>query len=89
MGVKGAGYIPRYPCVSLSQFNGRETDMENMVTERTIAAALIAVGLVLAALILRGGYEVAAGQQGAYVVNKFSGATWWCSVVGCARVDNR
>ena len=31
----------------------------NVVTERTMAAAVIALGLVLAALILRGGYEVA------------------------------
>ena len=29
----------------------------NLVTERTMAAAVIALGLVLAALILRGGYQ--------------------------------
>jgi hypothetical protein len=50
----------------------------NVVTERTIAAALIALGLVLAALILRGGYEVAASNVGAYVINRFTGATWQC-----------
>lgn len=50
----------------------------DVVTERTVAAALIALGLVLAALILRGGYEVAASNVGAYVINRFTGATWQC-----------
>ena len=37
----------------------RTNCMDKVVTGRTIAAALIALGLVVAALIVRGGYEVA------------------------------
>jgi hypothetical protein len=61
--------------------------MNNVVTARTIsAAALIALGLVLAALILRGGYEVAGSSVGAYVVNRFTGATWQC-LDTCVRLE--
>ena len=52
--------------------------MGNFVTERTIAAALIALGLVVAALILRGGYDITGSSVGAYVMNRFTGATWRC-----------
>jgi hypothetical protein len=58
----------------------------NVVTGRTIAAALIALGLVLAALILRGGYEVAGSSVGAYVVNRFTGTTWQC-LDTCVRLE--
>ena len=53
----------------------------NFISERTIAAGLLALGLVLAALIVRGGYEVAGTSLGAYVVNRFTGATWHCADV--------
>jgi hypothetical protein len=58
-----------------------ENGMNKAVTDRTIAAALIALGLVVAALIVRGGYEVAGSSLGAYVVNRFTGATWNCGDV--------
>ena len=58
------------------QIDQPKSGMSKFVTERTIAAALIALGLVLAALIWRGGYEVAGSNVGAYVVNRFTGATW-------------
>jgi hypothetical protein len=64
----------------------RNSRMEKVVTGRTIAAAIIALGLVLAALVLRGGYEIAGSSLGAYVVNRFTGATWQCSDV-CVRLD--
>ena len=57
-----------------------------VVTERTIAAALIALGLVVAALILRGGYEIAGSSLGAYVVNRFTGETWNCGDV-CVSIE--
>jgi hypothetical protein len=60
--------------------------MSKAVTERTIAAALIALGLVLAGLIMRGGYDVAASSIGAYVVNRFTGATWQC-LGTCVRLE--
>jgi hypothetical protein len=63
-----------------------ENVIGKVMTERTIAAALIALGLVLAALILRGGYEVAASGVGAYVVNRFTGAIWQC-LDTCARIE--
>jgi hypothetical protein len=63
-----------------------KSGMEHVVTERTIAAALIALGLVVAALILRGGYEVAGSSMGAYVVNRFTGATWQC-LDTCIRLE--
>jgi hypothetical protein len=65
---------------------GENGIMYNLVTERTIAAAFIALGLVLAALILRGGYEVAGSSVGAYVVNRFTGATWQC-LGTCVRLE--
>ena len=37
----------------------RKNSVGKVMTERTIAAAFIALGLVIAALIVRGGYEVA------------------------------
>ena len=58
----------------------------NLVTERTMAAAVIALGLVLAALILRGGYEVAGSNVGAYVVDRFTGTTWQC-LDTCVRLE--
>ena len=64
----------------------RTNCMEKVVTGRTIAAALIALGLVIAALILRGGYEVAGSSLGAYLVNRFTGATWLCTDV-CVRLE--
>ena len=60
--------------------------ISKVVTERTIAAALIALGLVVAALIVRGGYEVAGSSLGAYVVNRFTGATWNCGDV-CVPIE--
>jgi hypothetical protein len=60
--------------------------MDKVVTERTVAAALIALGLVIAALIVRGGYEVSGSSLGAYVVNRFTGATWQCIDV-CVRIE--
>jgi hypothetical protein len=60
--------------------------MDKVVTERTIAAALIALGLVIAALIVRGGYEVSGSGLGAYVVNRFTGATWQCGDV-CVQIE--
>jgi hypothetical protein len=60
--------------------------MSKAVTERTIAAALIALGLVLAALIFRGGYEVAVSSVGAYVVNRITGTTWQC-LGTCVRLE--
>jgi hypothetical protein len=51
-----------------------------------MAAAVIALGLVLAALILRGGYEVACSNVGAYVVNRFTGTTWQC-LDACVRLE--
>jgi hypothetical protein len=68
------------------QSSRRKSSMKRLVTERTVAAALIALGLVLAALILRGGYEVAGSGVGAYVVNRFTGATWQC-LNTCVRVE--
>ena len=65
---------------------GENGIMYNLVTDRTIAAAFIALGLVLAALILRGGYEVAGSSMGAYVVNRFTGATWQC-LGTCVRLE--
>ena len=59
----------------------RKNGLDKVVTERTIAAALIALGLVIAALIVRGGYEVAGTSLGAYVVNRFTGSTWHCADV--------
>jgi hypothetical protein len=59
----------------------------DFVTERTVVAALIALGLILAALILRGGYEVAASSVGAYVVNRFTGTTWQC-LNTCVRLES-
>lgn len=64
----------------------RTNRMEKLVTGRTIAAALLALGLVVAALIVRGGYEVAGSSLGAYVVNRFTGATWQCTDV-CVRLE--
>ncbi len=58
----------------------------NVVTERSMAAAVIALGLVLVALILRGGYEVAGSNVGAYVVNRFTGTTWQC-LDACVRLE--
>ena len=58
----------------------------NVVTERTVVAALIALGLVVAALILRGGYEVTGSTVGAYVVNCFTGAVWQC-LDACVRLE--
>ena len=58
----------------------------NVVTERTVVAALIALGLVVAALILRGGYEVTGSTVGAYVVNRFTGAVWQC-LDACVRLE--
>jgi hypothetical protein len=58
------------------QIDQPKSSMSKFVNERTIAAALIALGLVLAALILRGGYQVSASSVGAYVVNRFTGTTW-------------
>ena len=52
-----------------------------IVAERTIAAGVLALGLVLAALIVGGSYEVAGTSLGAYVVNRFTGATWQCADV--------
>ncbi len=60
--------------------------INKVVTERTIAAALIALGLVVAALILRGGYEIAGSSLGAYVVNRFTGETWNCGDV-CVPIE--
>jgi hypothetical protein len=58
----------------------------NVVTERTMTAAVIALGLTLAALILRGGYEVAGSNVGAYVVNRFTGTIWQC-LDACVRLE--
>ena len=58
----------------------------NVVMDRTIAAAVIALGLVLATLILGGGYEVAGSNVGAYVVNRFTGTTWQC-LDACVRLE--
>ena len=58
----------------------------NVVREPSMAAAVIALGLVLAALILRGGYEVAGSNVGAYVVNRFTGTTWQC-LDACVRLE--
>ena len=67
-------------------FPRRNNRVENVVTGRTIAAALVALGIVVAALILRGGYEVAGSSLGAYVVNRFTGTTWQCTDV-CVRLE--
>ena len=64
----------------------RDDRMNKVVPGRSTAAALIALGLVIAALILRGGYEVAGSSLGAYVVNRFTGAIWQCTDV-CVRLD--
>ena len=58
----------------------------DMMTERIISAALIALALVFAAVIFRGAYEVVGSGVGAYVVNRFTGATWQCSN-SCVRVE--
>ncbi len=50
----------------------------NVVTERTVVAALIALGLVVAALILRGGCKLTASTVGAYLVNRFAGRVSQC-----------
>ena len=52
-----------------------------IVTERTIAAGVLALGLVLAALIVGGSYKVTGTSIDAYVVNRFTGATWQCADV--------
>jgi hypothetical protein len=71
-----------------NQLRQEKSGIANIATDRTIAAALIALGLVLGALILRGGYEIAGSSFGAYVVNRFTGATWQC-LNTCVRVETR
>jgi hypothetical protein len=68
------------------QIEQPKSGMSKLITERTIAATLIALGLLLAALIMRSGYEVAGSNVGAYVVNRFTGATWQC-LDTCVRLE--
>jgi hypothetical protein len=68
------------------QIDQPKSGVSKFVTDRTIAASLIALSLVLAALIWRGGYEVAGSSVGAYVVNRFTGETWQC-LDTCVRLE--
>jgi hypothetical protein len=72
--------------VNRPQTDRSESGSSKLLTERTIAAALISLGLILAALMLRGGYEIAASSVGAYVVNRFTGTTWQC-LNTCVRLE--
>ena len=77
-----ANKIPAKP----PQTDQSKSVSSKLVTERTVAAALISLGLILAALMLRGGYEISASSVGAYVVNRFTGTTWQC-LGTCVRLE--